>query len=111
MQQVQVVESTIELAATGSPIVFNLTALDDQKNTLASTFAATPGNGAIWNSFNWGAANWSSNTSIPHVYTIPWPVALVFQKMSIDVTVTPVNEVQIGTFFARYQDAGYTNQG
>ncbi|MCA8203200.1 hypothetical protein LGM71_19290 [Burkholderia sp. AU33545] len=111
MQQVQVVESTIELAATGASVVFNLTALDDQQNSLASTFVMTPTSGAIWNAFNWGAANWSSNASIPHVYSIPWPIALVFQKMSLDVTVTPVNEVMIGTFFARYQDTGYTNQG
>ncbi|KVL03868.1 hypothetical protein [Burkholderia ubonensis] len=111
MQQIQVVESTIELASTGTAVVFNLTSLDDQNNSLASTFAMTPSSGSIWGSFNWGAANWSSNSSIPHVYTIPWPVALVFQKMSLDVTVTPVNEVQIGTFFARYQDAGYTNKG
>ncbi|AIO74674.1 hypothetical protein [Burkholderia multivorans] len=111
MQQLQVVESTIELGSTGSQVVFNLTALNDQNNTITSTYVKTPAQGSVWGSFTWGLANWSSNTSIPHVYTIPWPIALVFQKMSLDVTVTPTNEVQIGTFYARYQDAGYTNQG
>jgi hypothetical protein len=71
----------------------------------------TPPSGTIWGSFTWGQSNWSTNTSVPHVYSIPWAAALVFQKMSIDVLVTPVNEIQLGTFFARYQDAGYTNQG
>lgn len=111
MQQIQVVESTIELGATGNPIVFNLTALNDQNNTITSTFVKTPSSGAVWNAFQWGQANWSSNANIAHVYSVPWPIALVFQKMSLDVTVTPVNEILIGTFFARYQDAGYTNQG
>ncbi|KWB54181.1 hypothetical protein [Burkholderia ubonensis] len=111
MQEVQVVESTIELASTGTAVNFNLTALDDQAGTLSTTFIQTVASGSIWGAFAWGQANWSSNSSIPHVYTIPWPVALVFQKMSIDVTVTPVNKVQIGTFFARYQDTGYTNRG
>lgn len=111
MQEVQVVESTIELGSAGQAANFNLTALDDQDSTLASTFVQTPLSGTLWGSFVWGAANWSANGSIPHVYTIPWPKALVFQKMSIDIAVTPVNEVQIGTFFARYQDTGYTNQG
>ncbi|RQR94569.1 hypothetical protein DIE04_19135 [Burkholderia sp. Bp8994] len=111
MQQLQVVESTLELGSTGSQVFFNLTALNDQNNTIASAFVTTPAQGSIWGAFVWGRANWSSNSSIPHVYTIPWPIALVFQKMSLDVTVTPTNEVQIGTFFARYQDAGYTNQG
>ncbi|QTO49467.1 hypothetical protein [Burkholderia latens] len=111
MQQVQVVESTIELSSTGSQAQFNLTALNDQLTTLGTTFVITPSSGNQWGSFNWGAGNWSANASFPHVYTIPWPGALVFQKMSIDVQVTPVNAVKIGTFFARYQDAGYTNQG
>ncbi|QVN18762.1 hypothetical protein [Burkholderia pyrrocinia] len=111
MQQVQVVESTIELSSTGAATQFGLTALDDQQSTLASTFAMTPSSGGQWGSFLWGSGNWSSNASIPHVYTIPWPTALVFQKMSIDVRATPVNAIKIGTFFARYQDAGYTNRG
>ncbi|RQQ54303.1 hypothetical protein [Burkholderia stagnalis] len=111
MQEVQVVESTIELGSSGQSENFNLTALDDQGNTIATAFVPTPTSGALWGAFLWGGANWSSATSIPHVWTIPWPMALVFQKMSIDVMTTPVNEVQIGTFFARYQDAGYTNQG
>ncbi|MET3216091.1 UNVERIFIED_ORG: hypothetical protein ABIC48_003860 [Burkholderia territorii] len=111
MQQLQVVESTLELGSTGAQVFFNLTALNDQNNTIASAFVTTPAQGSIWDAFVWGRANWSSNSSIPHVYTIPWPIALVFQKMSLDVTVTPTNEIQIGTFYARYQDAGYTNQG
>ncbi|RQN37368.1 hypothetical protein [Paraburkholderia tropica] len=111
MQEVQVVESTIELATTGAPVLFNLTATDDQNNTLAATALQTMSSGTLWGSFIWGQANWSTNTSIPHVYSIPWPQALVFQKMSIDVMVTPTEKTQIGTFFARYQDTGYTNQG
>lgn len=111
MQEVQVVESTIELAGTGSAVLFNLTALDDQNNVLGATYVDTPVTGVLWGAFIWGQADWSSNASIAHVYTIPWPLALVFQKMAIDVLVTPVNEVQIGTFFARYQDTGVTNNG
>lgn len=111
MAEVQVVESTIELATAGTTNTFNLAALDDQNGTLGATFLQTPPSGTIWGAFVWGQANWSSNGSIPHVYTIPWPNTLVFQKMSIDVTVTPVNQTSIGTFFARYADTGYTNQG
>ncbi|WP_193098019.1 hypothetical protein [Burkholderia sp. Z1] len=111
MQQIQVVESTIELGTSGVSAFFNLTALGDQNNTLGSAYVVTPPSGTVWGAFLWGQANWSSDTSIPHVWTIPWPAALVFQKMSIDVSATPVNGIQIGTFFARYQDAGYTNQG
>jgi hypothetical protein len=111
MQEVQVIESTIELASSGVSNTFNLTALDDQGGTLSTTFVRTPPSGTVWGSFAWGNANWSSNVGIPHVYSIPWTNPLVFQKMSIDLVVSPVNEISIGTFFARYQDTGYTNQG
>ena len=110
MQQVQVVESTIELSSSGGSVNYNLTAMDDQNNTLASTFVLTPVAGAIWGAFNWGAANWASAVKIPHVYNIPWPNALVFQKMAIDVMASSSNALSIGTFFARYADTGYTNR-
>ena len=111
MQQVQVVESTIELSSAGGMENYNLTMLDDQNNTLGSTFVQTPQAGALWGAFLWGAANWASAVKIPHVYTIPWPNTLVFQKGAIDVIATSSSQLSIGTFFARYQDTGYTNAG
>jgi hypothetical protein len=30
--------------------------------------------------------------------------------MSIDITAASANSLSIGTFFARYQDTGYTNR-
>lgn len=113
MQQVQVVESTVELSSSGASVNYSLTAYDDQKNTLNSTFVVTPpagitwGGGAVWG----GGAEWASSSSIPHVYTIPWTAPLVFQKMAIDIMASSSNSLSIGSFFARYQDAGYTNRG
>ncbi|PRY07071.1 hypothetical protein [Paraburkholderia sp. BL25I1N1] len=111
MAVVQVVESTIELSSSGLSTTYNITAYDDQNNTLGSTFVQTPPVGSLWGSFLWGAESWASSFSIPHVYSIPWTSALVFQKMAIDVMVTSAEGVQIGTFYARYADTGYTNQG
>lgn len=111
MAEVQVVESTIELSSSGLAATYNITAYDDQNNTLGSTFVQTPPVGVLWGGFLWGAASWSSSFSIPHVYSIPWTSALVFQKMALDVSVSSAEGVQIGTFYARYADTGYTNQG
>lgn len=112
MAEVQVVESTQEFASSGLSVNYNITALDDQLNTLDSTFVATPAAGITWGGGGiWGGgAQWASASSIPHVYTIPWTIPLVFQKMAIDITGTSSNSLSIGTFFARYQDTGYTNQ-
>jgi hypothetical protein len=111
MQQVQVVESTVELSSAGIATSYNITALDGDYNTLNSTFVRTPAGGAQWGTGVWGSLSWSSASNIPHVYTIPWSIALVFQKMSIDITATSSSSLSIGTFFARYQNTGYTNKG
>lgn len=111
MAQVQVIESTIELSSSGLSVNYNLTALDGAYNTLNSTFIATPASGTFWGAGIWGAFLWASAANIPKVYNIPWSIPLVFQKMSIDVMVTSSQSVSIGTFFARYADTGYINQG
>lgn len=113
MAQVQVVESTQEFASSGLSVNYNITALDDQNNTINSTFVATPAAGITWNGGGlWGGgAQWASASSIPHVYNVPWTIPLVFQKMALDITGTSSNSLSIGTFFARYQDTGYTNKG
>jgi len=111
MAQVQVVESTIELSSSGLSTNYNLTALDGAYNTINSTFVMTPASGTFWGVGVWGSFLWASASNIPKVYNIPWSIPLVFQKMSIDVMVTSSQSVSIGTFFARYADTGYTNQG
>jgi hypothetical protein len=66
--------------------------------------------GTFWGTGVWGEFLWASAANIPKVYNIAWTIPLVFQKMSIDVTVTSSQSVSIGTFFARYADTGYTNR-
>lgn len=111
MAQLQVVESTLELSTSGGAVNYNITARDDQNNTLNSVFVMTPIAGASWGAFLWGAANWASSVKIPHVYNVPWTAPLNFQKLSLNISATSANQLSIGTFFARYQDTGYTNRG
>jgi hypothetical protein len=111
MQQIQVVESTQELSSSGGSVNYNITALDDQNNSINSTYVMTAPSGGVWGSFLWGSGTWASSAKIAHVYNVPWTVPLVFQKMALDITATSSNALTIGTFFARYQDAGYTNEG
>jgi hypothetical protein len=111
MQEVQVVESTLELSSSGASVNYNIAALNDQTNVIGSTFVNTPATGFLWGAGLWGTGVWSTGVNIPHVYTIPWTAPLVFQKMALDVMATSSNSVSIGSFFARYQDTGYTNMG
>lgn len=112
MLQLQVVESNLELSSpSGSPIAFNVTALDEKNTTLSSTSISKIGSGSVWGSFTWGVGQWTGVSAIPDVNPIPWSKPLVFPKMALDVFAQSGNPFQIGTFYARYQNTGYISQG
>lgn len=112
MAQLQVIESTQELTSSGASVTYGITAMDERSNTLNSTFVQTQGAGGVWGAFVWGDGTvWTSAVNVPTVYTIPWTTPLVFQKMALNITATSSSSLSIGTFYARYQDTGYTGQG
>jgi len=112
MAQLQVIESTQELTSTGTPVNYNITAVDEKGNTLNSTYVMTQAVGGVWGTGTWGSGLlWSSTVNVPQVYTVPWSAPLVFQKMALSITATSSSSLSIGTFYARYQDTGYTGQG
>lgn len=112
MAEIQVVESTIELASSGAAVQYNITAVSTQNTPLNSCAITTPQFGKTWGSgWVWGDGTlWSSSVNIPLVYQIPWTSTLVFQKMALNVTATAQSNLSIGTFFARYQETGFTLQ-
>lgn len=110
MAEKQVVESTQELSAGGTPTAYAITAVDDQGNQLNTTQIVVNSQGKNWGAFVWGdGTRWSSALTVPHVYNVPWTAPLVFKKMAIQIRATATSSLAIGTFFARYQDLGYTN--
>lgn len=109
MEMKQVVESTMELSSSGSPSSYQMTGLDDQGNTLNSCQINVQAAGTLWGAGVWGGFKWASSINRPATYIVPWTAPLVFKKMAIYITTTATTGISIGTFFARYQDAGYTN--
>lgn len=106
----QVVESTVELASAGGASSYQITGLDDQGNTLNTCQISVQPAGTLWGSGVWGGFSWASAINRPATYTVPWTAPLVFKKMAIYITATATTAVSIGTFFCRYQEAGYTNR-
>lgn len=109
MTMKQVVESTIELASSGGSATYNITGIDDQGNTLNTCIITVLPAGTLWGSGVWGAFAWAASINKPTVYNIPWTMPLVFKKMALLITASATAALQFGTFFARYQDCGYTN--
>lgn len=105
----QVVESTQELAASSAAATFQITAIDDQGTTLDTCTITVSAPGTLWGSGVWGSFSWASGYAKPRVYTVPWTQPLVFKKMAQSITSNGNAALSFGTFYARYQDAGYMN--
>lgn len=105
----QVVESTMELASNGGATSYAITGLDDLGNTLNNCSIPILPAGALWGAAIWGGFNWASATNRPTTYSVPWTAPLVFKKMAIYITATASAVLALGTFMARWKDAGYQN--
>lgn len=108
MSMKQVVESTVELAASTA---YSITAFDENDVNLASASITPSSLGVKWGDNVWGdRTKWRSSKSPPRTYTIDWPVPLVFNKLAVELSITVDSSVAIGTFYCRMQKAGYTLQ-
>jgi len=111
MTEKQVIESTIELAAAGQTTSYQIEAQDERETALDTVSVSVGGGGGLWGSFVWGDGTlWSRSTNRPGVYNVPWSLPLVFKKVALKITASSTTALAIGTFFARYQDTGYTNK-
>jgi hypothetical protein len=132
MSMKQVVESQIQLGGLPLGATYTITAQDEQ-GALLGTVTINVSLGTLWGSNNWGdGAKWAglpvwggsglwgsalqggtawiwtaAQSYAPHTYPIPWTSPLVFDKMQLLITAVASANLQIGTFYARYQKTGY----
>jgi hypothetical protein len=109
MTQKMVVESTIETTAVSSTAYYQVSALDDSGTVMSTNGVVGNQITGTWGLFNWGVGYWGTASNAVTVRTIHWNQPLVFQKMALVVSGNCSINIAIGSFFARYQDAGYTN--
>lgn len=110
----QVVESQIELGGAPAGASYTITAQDESGNQLGAPVTINvPGSGLpLWGGagLTWGMAGllWASaQNRAPQTYAVPWTAPLVFEKLTLQISVAASANVQIGTFYARYQRTGY----
>lgn len=60
-----------------------------------------------WGVFIWGAALWQGNPSGLRPYTIPWTNALVFTKLTVQITGQCSTGIKLSNFQTIYQPLGY----
>jgi len=105
----QVVESTIELSSISKTLSYLISAVGEDFQQLSSATINLDNNSPIWGIGTWGIGRWTSGTNVPKTYTLNWSGPLVFKKMALQIFASGTSNLSIGTFFAKYRDAGYTN--
>lgn len=107
----EVIESTIELSSLAVSSAYQITAVDEQFNTINSVYISLTSSRVVWGGgWNWGDGTiYNAGTSIPFTNTIPWTLPIIFKKMGLMVVSQSSNQLTIGAFFAKYRDLGYTN--
>jgi hypothetical protein len=112
MAEKQVVESTIELSSIGIAVSYSISALSTEGNVIGNAAVMTKNIGGVWGSNTWGDGTlWASAVNTPATYAVPWSAPVVFKKIVLTITAQATNSLSIGTFYARYQDCGYTLMG
>lgn len=109
MHQKQIVESTIELSGITTSGAYFIQALNDQNTLLSSATISISSVVPLWGAVFWGAFNWAFSILGSHVYNIPWPNPIVFQKLIFSLSIQAGSNVSVKNLWMRYQDAGYTN--
>ena len=111
MNEIQIVESTQEFAASGTSVPYMITMYDDEGNLLSTATVNTAQGGAVWDGGQlWDAGTlWQTTNFAPEAFQIPWTVPLVADKFVLDIRATSAASLMIGAHFSRYQDTGYVS--
>jgi len=129
-----VVETNIEMAFIGGNTVITVTASDPAGSWLAQVVIdPAQGSQTIWGDFQWGNAKWGGtgltttlwepggnfqwdgnpwdgDPSPMSPWRLPWPEALVFRQMKMQVTGQSSAGFRIGNLSMNYQILGYQQQ-
>ena len=109
MEFKQTVESSLDVASGGLSANFAISANDADGDVIASANVVTGASAVTWGTFHWGDGTlYQSAINTPRRYDVAWNVPIVWDRLSISISVTSASLVTIGKFKAKYQDCGYS---
>jgi len=109
MSMSQIIESTLEISASGSPLSYSVQALNEAMNQVASVGITVGALGGTWGVNLWGDGTlWTSSQAPPKTFKLNWSAPIVINKLGLTVSALAAQNVAIGTFYARVQKTGYT---
>jgi hypothetical protein len=94
----ELVNSTFDIAlpSNGDTYIFN--AYNEVNGLLATTSLTAPNSLAIWGAFTWGIALWGENLSGMQPKTLPWPGAIVFNRLSLASAGLSSADLRLGSY-------------
>ena len=110
MRMNALIETTLMVALPYHSSV-NLLAIDDDNLLLDNcSIDSISSASVLWGFFLWGAGIWGSVSSLAQ-RRVPWTKPLAFKQMSILITGTSADGIQIGNLYMNFQQLGYMVAG
>jgi hypothetical protein len=93
-----VFNSTVEFALPSNGITYLMVASDETFAPITQATLTAPAAVAIWGQFIWGLALWGATASGLRPLTIPWPIPIVFNRLSLSVSGDSSAGLKLGSF-------------
>lgn len=106
----QIIESTVELSSTTLNSTYTIQLKDEQGNVLNSVSMNVSSPASVWGSFTWGVGYWQASTVISGRYGIPWTNPIVYDKLSINLSVPAANYVAVKKLMNRVKRTNHMSQ-
>jgi hypothetical protein len=111
MTEKQIIQSTIELSTATTNATYTIILQDENNVVFTQVPISVTTTLPQWGSAIWGAFLWTALVVNSYVFTIPWPIPVVFQKLCLSLTVPATAFVSVKKFSAMVQPIkGFMNQ-
>lgn len=108
MSEKLIIESTIEVNNQFPQNTYNVTCLSEEGDILNIVSIINKGTAPIWGTMIWGQFTWSSSSSNPKTFLIPWTEPIVYKQLTMTINVSASSSIGIHSIMNRTNDLGYT---
>ncbi len=93
----ELINCTLDMAVPANGITYLFTAFNQIYSTICNATITAPSAAAVWGEFIWGLATWGATAYGLQPATIPWPIPIVFNRLSFSVSGNSSSGFKIGS--------------
>lgn len=110
IEELSVVRAVFYQAYGSGTTTYTVSALDSNGNVLAGSPVSLvfTGSSTTWGAFAWGYSLWLGTTAALAAAQVPWTQPLVFDRVSVQISVQAAAGVRLGNFMLEMSEEDYT---